>query len=196
MSIHSTESLGTKIRRMRTEKGWSQEHLASVSDVSERTIRRLEGGQRIASLATLQALASAFDIDVATLTVLLDSPAKPPGNPLVHHISTGCEFFAALAGAHFLERHIGEPINVEDHQLLRQLLEQTEAAEIWSDITPASQFDEECAVTTVVRELQDRGWLVGVGRVRRSIKLDNAELPDAVVATLVVEHVSRLQGAR
>jgi len=54
------------IRKLRVERGWSQETLADISGLSVRTIQRLERGGN-ASLDTLGALAAAFEVDVATL---------------------------------------------------------------------------------------------------------------------------------
>ncbi len=55
------------VRKLRLEKGWSQETLAEVSGLSVRTIQRIERGGK-ASLETLGALASVFDVDIATLS--------------------------------------------------------------------------------------------------------------------------------
>ncbi len=54
------------VRKLRIDKGWSQETLAEVSDLSVRTIQRIERGGN-ASLETLGALAAVFDVDIATL---------------------------------------------------------------------------------------------------------------------------------
>lgn len=55
------------VRKLRLERGWSQETLAEISDLSVRTIQRIERGGK-ASLESLSALAAAFDVDVATLS--------------------------------------------------------------------------------------------------------------------------------
>ena len=54
------------IRKMRIEKGWSQETLAEISDLSVRTVQRIERGHDT-SLETMSALAAVFEVDVATL---------------------------------------------------------------------------------------------------------------------------------
>ncbi|WP_417512896.1 2TM domain-containing protein [Minwuia sp.] len=55
------------VRKLRLDKGWSQETLAEVSGLSVRTVQRVErGGQ--ASLETLNALASVLETDVKTLS--------------------------------------------------------------------------------------------------------------------------------
>lgn len=55
------------VRKLRLEKGWSQEQLAEICDLSVRTIQRIERGQK-PSLESLKALAAAFETDVANLT--------------------------------------------------------------------------------------------------------------------------------
>ncbi len=55
-----------RIKELRLAKAWSQEQLAELSSLSARTIQRIENGEQ-ASLETLAAIASAFNIGVAAL---------------------------------------------------------------------------------------------------------------------------------
>lgn len=50
------------IRKLRLDKGWSQEQLAEMSGVSTRTIQRLERGGR-ASFESMKCLAAVFETD-------------------------------------------------------------------------------------------------------------------------------------
>lgn len=54
------------IRKLRLEKGWSQEQLAACSGVSVRTIQRLERGAK-GGLETLKCIAAALDIELSDL---------------------------------------------------------------------------------------------------------------------------------
>ena len=54
------------IRKYRTERLWSQEHLAMVSGLGLRTIQRLES-RGSGSIETIKALASVFEVDADTL---------------------------------------------------------------------------------------------------------------------------------
>lgn len=54
------------IRKLRAEKGLSQEQLAEASALSLRTIQRVEAGHRV-GYASLRALAATFDVDVDLL---------------------------------------------------------------------------------------------------------------------------------
>ena len=53
------------VRKLRLRKGWSQDHLAELADVSVRTIQRVERGHP-PSLETAKALAAVFEVDVTT----------------------------------------------------------------------------------------------------------------------------------
>ena len=55
------------IRKLRLDRGWSQETLADLSGLSVRTIQRLERGGN-ASLDSLGALAAIFEVDITTLS--------------------------------------------------------------------------------------------------------------------------------
>ncbi|MFH1215785.1 MAG: 2TM domain-containing protein [Pseudomonadota bacterium] len=59
------------VRKLRLERGWSQEQLAEISGLSVRTIQRIERGQK-PSLETMKSLAAVFEADVAHLTMEAD----------------------------------------------------------------------------------------------------------------------------
>ncbi|WP_049723035.1 helix-turn-helix domain-containing protein [Gilvimarinus polysaccharolyticus] len=52
------------VRKLRLQKGWSQEQLAELAGLSIRTIQRLERGQS-PSLESRNALASVFGVDIS-----------------------------------------------------------------------------------------------------------------------------------
>ena len=55
------------VRKLRLEKGWSQEQLADLTGLSVRTIQRIERGQK-PGLESVKALAAVFEIEVTDLT--------------------------------------------------------------------------------------------------------------------------------
>ncbi len=59
------------LKKLRLEKGWSQEHIAEISGLSVRTIQRIEKNKK-AVIQSLNLLASAFDISISELTNELD----------------------------------------------------------------------------------------------------------------------------
>ena len=63
-----------KIKQWREERLWSQEHLADLAGIGLRTIQRIENGEN-ASRDSVMALAAAFNVDVAALTIDPDAEA-------------------------------------------------------------------------------------------------------------------------
>ena len=54
------------IRKLRLQRGWSQEQVAHMTDLSVRTIQRAERGKSI-SVESLKSLAAVFDVDLSHL---------------------------------------------------------------------------------------------------------------------------------
>lgn len=54
------------IKKLRLQRGWSQAELATFSDLSVRTIQRIESGEN-PGLETLKSLAAVFDMDVSEI---------------------------------------------------------------------------------------------------------------------------------
>ena len=53
------------LRKLRLQRGWSQEQVAEMTDLSVRTIQRIERGGK-ASLESAKALAAVFQVEVST----------------------------------------------------------------------------------------------------------------------------------
>lgn len=67
------------IRKLRLEKGWSQEQLAEMAGVSTRTLQRIERGAN-ASPETLKCLAAALDIQFSQLREEQSMQATDPNH--------------------------------------------------------------------------------------------------------------------
>ena len=53
------------VRKLRLQRGWTQDVLAELSGLSIRSIQRIERGQQ-SSLETLKSLAAVFEVDLST----------------------------------------------------------------------------------------------------------------------------------
>lgn len=53
------------VRKLRLQRGWSQEQLAEMTGLSARTIQRIERGQK-PSLESARAMAAVFEVDLST----------------------------------------------------------------------------------------------------------------------------------
>jgi transcriptional regulator with XRE-family HTH domain len=58
---------GQSLRRLRTERGWSQDRLAEAAGITLNYVGNLERGEQGPSLHILIRLARALDVDLATL---------------------------------------------------------------------------------------------------------------------------------
>lgn len=54
------------VRKLRLQRGWSQDQLATMSGLSVRTVQRIERGQA-PGLESLKALAAVFELDISQL---------------------------------------------------------------------------------------------------------------------------------
>lgn len=54
------------VRKLRLQRGWSQDHLSQISGLSVRTIQRIERGHN-AGLESLKSLAAVFEVQVTDL---------------------------------------------------------------------------------------------------------------------------------
>ncbi|NGP52290.1 XRE family transcriptional regulator [Thioalkalivibrio sp. XN8] len=64
------------VRKLRLQRGWSQDQLAELMDVSVRTVQRLERGQK-PSLETARSLAAVFEVDISSfISEETDMPEK------------------------------------------------------------------------------------------------------------------------
>jgi transcriptional regulator with XRE-family HTH domain len=72
-----TKETGMLVQKLRLQRGWSQEDLAELCALSVRTIQRIERGHT-ASVESLKALASVFEIDFSSLREPeMDKPSAP-----------------------------------------------------------------------------------------------------------------------
>lgn len=56
------KELGKKIKRMRIEKGFTQERLAELIDISQKALSSIETGENFVKAETLDKILTAFDI--------------------------------------------------------------------------------------------------------------------------------------
>ena len=60
-------TIGDKLRKLRTEKGYSQEYFADKLNLSQKTISNMENDKSTISIETLKKVASELDIDLIEL---------------------------------------------------------------------------------------------------------------------------------
>jgi transcriptional regulator with XRE-family HTH domain len=66
--------LGARIRAKRKDAGWTQEALADRAQLDRSYIGGVERGERNVTITTLVAICSAFNCDIAALTLNIPKP--------------------------------------------------------------------------------------------------------------------------
>lgn len=141
-----------RIKKQRQERAWSQEQLAQVSGVSVRTIQRIENGHP-ASFESLNAIASAFDIDVKDFA---KQPAEPtdelPCPDLLLRIRSGSALFKVVGGADGYQFDNPSLESETETDLVSSFFQDLhDWGEIWDDLEPgqrvitAQEFNERIA---------------------------------------------------
>lgn len=75
-------ALRLTLARLRSERGWTFDELASRSGLARRTLIDLEHGRTTGSRTTWHVLAHAFDVPIEQLlNTLCDGHPPPPGTP-------------------------------------------------------------------------------------------------------------------
>ncbi len=75
------------VRKLRLQKGWSQEQLAHISGLNVRTIQRIERGQS-PSLESKKSLAAAFEVQLATFDEKEDVAPNNPSETTMNNQQT------------------------------------------------------------------------------------------------------------
>ncbi len=90
------------VRKLRLQRGWTQEHLAELAGLSVRSIQRIERGGAL-SLETINALAAVFEVDRSLFTPgeTIVEPSTPPqqvepGTPLKADEAEAMEYVKGL----------------------------------------------------------------------------------------------------
>ncbi|TPL00666.1 helix-turn-helix transcriptional regulator [Mesorhizobium sp. B2-4-14] len=71
------ERVGWNVRRLRVEKGMSQDHLAYAAEVERAYVGYLERGKRNATISTLEKVAKVLEHDVSELFAIPPKNASP-----------------------------------------------------------------------------------------------------------------------
>ena len=74
-NIAVRRSFGQRVRQLRRQRGWSQEHLALTSGLDRSYMGGVERGQRNVSLDNIAALALALGVEVRALFPSADKAA-------------------------------------------------------------------------------------------------------------------------
>lgn len=177
-----------RIRALRTERGWSQEHLAEVAGVSLRTIQRAEDSRPLSG-ENVQAIASAFTMGPED--ILARPTASAPGARVVilPRIRSGKALCDVAAQADVFQHDYDPPADEAEAKGIGSFLQQVQdVGELWDEVGPAAQVEAAHDLDLSLQEIERAGFHVFGARVKRSFvfPIDPSKPVPMSVATCLV----------
>ena len=166
---------GEVVRRLRLERGWTQEHLAALAHASPKTIQRVEKSG-ICSLETRAALAAVFEIDVKQLDGKEKiEQAKSTGDDgllFYRRLPTGQAVVDIFQGTYWYRFSHEEPKSAEDVDFIASIVQNIQDwSEIWSDLDAGGKVKATYSLTELQKEAEEHGlWIFGL-RTKTKFKL-------------------------
>ena len=166
---------GENVKRLRLERGWSQEHLAALSGRNVRTIQRVEKSG-ICDLETRSALAAVFEIEATQLdgTKKIEQAKAPEGDDFLYYsrLTNGNDIVSVFDGSHMYRFSNEDPRSGEDAEYIAWVVSQIhDYSEIWGDIEPGSKVKAIYEFCEMLHEMEEKGiWLFGL-RTKRATAL-------------------------
>lgn len=192
---------GENVKRLRLERGWTQEHLASLTARNVRTIQRVEKSG-ICDLETRSALAAVFQIDVAQLDGVkkIEQAKTKEGQELLYYsrLSNGNDVVNIFDGSHMYRFSNEDSHSADDAEYISWVVSQIhDYSEIWGDIEPGSKVKAIYEFGEMLHEMEEKGlWLFGL-RTKRNVALptrDGTGKPfDAKVANFHIAYTDSEQ---
>lgn len=181
---------GENVKRLRLERGWTQEQLAALSGLNVRTIQRVEKSG-ICNLETRSALAAVFQVDAIQLdgAKKIEQAKAPEGDDFLYYsrLTTGNDVVHVFDGSDMYRFSNEDPRSEGDAEYIAWIVSQIhDYSEIWGDIEPGSKVKAIYEFGEMLKEMEEKGiWLFGL-RTKRATTLptrDGAGNPfDAKVA--------------
>lgn len=150
------------IRKQRLKRGWSQAQLAEISDLSERTIQRVEK-TGIAGLETLQALASAFNIAVEDLSSFPKEETKRESSKVcfLSRIKSGKDAISNMGNMEMYQNNYDELKNEYEVDLIGDFFQSiVDLGDLWKDLSETDKVRYVFDLNVKIKELEDSGFLV------------------------------------
>ena len=158
---------GDVVRKLRRERGWTQEHLAQLTGRNVRTIQRVENAG-ICDIETRSALAAAFTVESTQLDekqMIELSKWEAEDGPLHYQrIASAQALVDIFAGADWYRYSNEEPRYAEDAKYASDVLSQLQCyAQIWGDIGSEDRVKGTVEIGELLNEIESKGFrLFGV----------------------------------
>jgi transcriptional regulator with XRE-family HTH domain len=166
---------GENVKRLRLERGWTQEQLAALSGRNVRTIQRVEKSG-ICDLETRSALAAVFQVDAIQLdgAKKIEQTKAPEGDDFIYYsrLTTGNQIVDVFDGSHMYRFSNEDPRSEGDAEYIAGIISQIhDYSEIWGDIEPGPKVKAIYEFGEMLKEMEENEiWLFGL-RTKRATTL-------------------------
>lgn len=172
--MRNSSTIATRIRKCREDRAWTQEQLAEIAGVAARTVQRTEEGKNV-SFDTVQRLADALKMDVEKLRAFPTKKNDPKVEFLIR-VTTGSDLCKVIGGTCASRFDNPEPRDKAEAELIGRFLQDAhDYGDLSNELEPAQQVEAAHGMTTLIRELEDSGLWVFVGRRQETIRIPTAE---------------------
>lgn len=172
------------VKKLRAEKAWSQEELAVASDLSLRTVQRIEKNGSI-SLESKKALASAFGIKTSDLDIKEDNSAfaDEDSDAFYFRVENGTKLAEIVGGAYAYRLNHDDPREQKEAELIASAVQSIKDwGEIWSDLEAGDRVNAAYDLSQLIQELESIGiWVFGVRTNESYPGLEGSKWPVANV---------------
>jgi transcriptional regulator with XRE-family HTH domain len=153
------------LNKLRKEKSWSQDELATICNLSLRTIQRIEK-EGNASLESKKALASAFDIEASDFDLNENSSAVTDDKTenFYFRIEDGAKLSEVIGGAYAYRINHDTPKSEGEAEVLANVAQSVKDwGEIWEDLETGERVKATFDLSHLIEELKTIGfWVFGL----------------------------------
>lgn len=172
------------VKTLRAEKAWSQDELATVSNISLRTVQRIEKSGNCA-LESKKAIASAFDIKACELDLKEENSAfsDEVSNSFYFRIENGTKLSEIIGGACAYQLSHDDPKSEEEAELLSWSAQSIQDwGGIWSCLESGERIEAAFDLSELIKGLESNGfWVFGVRSNEESNLIGGGKWPVASV---------------
>jgi transcriptional regulator with XRE-family HTH domain len=166
-AVAKKPGLGAGVRKLRSERVWSQEKLAELARISVRTIQRLESEDEC-SPHTVRAVADALEADIQQLTSTGEAFDRRPPVEFIPRIVSGQQLCNIVGQAGAISHDNDEPQDENELEFISSFIQELcDTCDIWSDMEPKHQIEAGYRLTKQLRDLEQLGFSVFAESRRR-----------------------------
>ncbi|WP_341299736.1 helix-turn-helix transcriptional regulator [Lysinibacillus sp. FSL H8-0500] len=168
-------NIGKKIQSLRNSKLWTQEQLAEMAGVSERTISRLENGEKIGKF-NLQKIMDALNTSLEALEEMTYENEKQNDQPTIsaevnisYRINNARELMRLIPDTHMYGYDYHDCNTEEQVEVAQNFLTSVgDAIDIWSMLELAERFNLENLLGDLMADLEKLDlWVFGSRKVNK-----------------------------